>query len=89
MRHSTSSSASTGVATVLLLLAARKAAGYSGAASYYNTETGNAGACGQYLKNTGYTVALNYAQWNSGGPNAAVVQTTHHAEMQFDRLTLR
>lgn len=38
---------------------------YSGQATFYNTETGNAGACGGYLSNSGYTVALNALQYGS------------------------
>jgi len=36
---------------------------FSGARwSFYNTETGNAGSCGQFLSNSGFTVAVNQAQ---------------------------
>lgn len=34
--------------------------------SFYNAETGNAGSCGQMLSNSGFTVAMNVAQMNSG-----------------------
>ncbi|KDR75154.1 hypothetical protein GALMADRAFT_249089 [Galerina marginata CBS 339.88] len=40
---------------------------FSGARwSFYNTETGNAGSCGHFLTNGGFTVAVNQAQMNSG-----------------------
>ncbi|PWN20096.1 hypothetical protein BCV69DRAFT_250229 [Microstroma glucosiphilum] len=36
---------------------------YSGQATWYDTETGNQGSCGQYLSNSGYTVAVNSGQY--------------------------
>ncbi|CAO1633334.1 unnamed protein product [Sympodiomycopsis kandeliae] len=37
---------------------------FSGQATFYNTETGNAGSCGKMLSNSGYTVAVNKPQYN-------------------------
>ncbi|KAI4518372.1 hypothetical protein K523DRAFT_365690 [Schizophyllum commune Tattone D] len=39
---------------------------YNGAATWYYTETGNAGACGAYSKNSDPVVALPYSVWNNG-----------------------
>ena len=36
------------------------------AATYYNAETGNAGACGKFIKNSQHAVALNPTQYNKG-----------------------
>jgi len=39
---------------------------FSGARwSFYNTQTGNAGSCGQFLSNSGFTVAVNVEQMTS------------------------
>ncbi|KAF8904422.1 RlpA-like double-psi beta-barrel-protein domain-containing protein-containing protein [Gymnopilus junonius] len=39
---------------------------FSGARwSFYNTETGNAGSCGHFLSNSGFTVAVNVEQMTS------------------------
>lgn len=34
--------------------------------SFYNVETGNAGSCGQFHKNSDFTVAMNMVQMNKG-----------------------
>jgi len=43
--------------------------------SFYNTETGSAGSCGQFLTNGGFTVAVNQAQMNSGFCGKAIRMT--------------
>ncbi|PWN45906.1 hypothetical protein IE81DRAFT_275729, partial [Ceraceosorus guamensis] len=40
--------------------------GYSGKGTYYNTETGNAGSCGNMLSNNAFTVAVAGGMMNSG-----------------------
>lgn len=37
---------------------------FSGMATYYFTQTGNAGSCGDYLSDSDYTVAVNSGQYN-------------------------
>jgi hypothetical protein len=37
---------------------------FSGMATYYYTQTGNAGSCGDYLNDGEYTVAVNSGQYN-------------------------
>ncbi|KAL1741307.1 RlpA-like double-psi beta-barrel-protein domain-containing protein-containing protein [Schizophyllum fasciatum] len=51
---------------VALLSAAGAVSAFNGAATWYYTETGNAGACGAYSKNTDPVVALPPSQWANG-----------------------
>jgi len=37
---------------------------FSGFATFYYTQTGNAGSCGDYLQDTDFTVAVNSGQYN-------------------------
>jgi len=39
---------------------------FSGFGTWYYTQTGNAGSCGSYLSDSGYTVAMNSLQYNDG-----------------------
>lgn len=59
---------------------------YSGQGTFYNTETGNAGSCGNYLKNTGYTVAVNTPQYTSSWCGKTITITangkTHTATIE-------
>jgi len=39
---------------------------FSGRGSYYDAQTGNAGACGDYIQNSDWSVALNTDQYAGG-----------------------
>ncbi|KIK06512.1 hypothetical protein K443DRAFT_129793 [Laccaria amethystina LaAM-08-1] len=43
--------------------------------SYYETQTGNAGACGQFLSDSDFIVALNTPQYGSGSPGPQCFKT--------------
>jgi len=43
--------------------------------SFYDTETGNAGSCGNFLSDSGFTVAMNAHEMNSGLCGKTIVMT--------------
>jgi len=43
--------------------------------TFYNAETGSAGSCGDFLSNSGFTVAMNADQMNSGWCNKPITMT--------------
>ncbi|KIM39439.1 hypothetical protein M413DRAFT_29185 [Hebeloma cylindrosporum] len=52
---------------------------FSGAKwSYYNVETGNAGSCGRFHKNSDFTVAMNVAQMNKGTMCFKTIRLTYN-----------
>ncbi|KAI9351105.1 hypothetical protein DFJ73DRAFT_760185 [Zopfochytrium polystomum] len=62
--RTTSTTALLYAAAVASLVSAPHAAlAFSGDMTYYNTETGNQGACGGFLSNSDYLVALNAPQY--------------------------
>ena len=42
---------------------------FTGKGSFYNAETGNQGACGGFIKNSDWTVALNTDQFDGVRPD--------------------
>ncbi|CAO1621749.1 unnamed protein product [Parajaminaea phylloscopi] len=70
---------------------------FSGQATFYNTETGNAGSCGNYLKNSGFTVALNAVQYQQSwchrqitiSANGKTAQATIEDECPGDGVTCK
>ncbi|KIM49402.1 hypothetical protein M413DRAFT_438583 [Hebeloma cylindrosporum] len=48
--------------------------------SYYDVETGNAGSCGQFHKNSDFTVAMNVAQMNKGTMCFKTIRMTYNGK---------
>lgn len=81
-------SATTTLFTTLLLglSAIKTATAFEGAISYYNAQTGNQGACGGFIQNSDWTVALNAAQYDSGSHCGKSVRIHYQGKTQIAQI---